>query len=105
MKEISTESFINMQTAVGLQTEQSFRTDFYFQRDFPENLIFLNHLSWNFLWSWKPEAVNLFRDLDAQLWEKCEQNPRLFLKKIGTIRLWQKANDKLYVKRLQDFAG
>ncbi len=104
MKEISTGSFTNMQTAVGLQTEQSFKANFYYQRDFPESLKFLDALSWNFLWSWKPEAVNLFRDLDAQLWEKCEQNPRLFLKKIGAIRLWQKANDNLYVKRLQNFA-
>ena len=104
MKEISTESFKNMQTAAGLETEQNFKTNFYYQRDFPVNLKFLDALSWNFLWSWKPEAVNLFRDLDAQLWEKCEQNPRLFLKKIGAIQLWQKANDNLYIKRLQNFA-
>ena len=104
MKENSTVTFTSMQTAAGSQTEQNFKTDFYYQRDFPVNLKFLDALSWNFLWSWKPEAVNLFRDLDAQLWEKCEQNPRLFLKKIGAIRLWQKANDNLYVKRLQNFA-
>jgi starch phosphorylase len=104
MKEKLKVTFTSMQTAAGSQTEQNFRINFYNQGNFPENLKFLDALSWNFLWSWKPAAVNLFRDLDAQLWEKCEQNPRIFLKKIGAIRLWQKANDSLYVKRLQDFA-
>ncbi|MDQ3749133.1 MAG: alpha-glucan family phosphorylase, partial [Acidobacteriota bacterium] len=104
MKENLMVTFTSMQTAAGSQTEQNFRTDFFYQCEFPENLKFLDTLSWNFLWSWKPEAVNLFRDLDARLWDKCEQNPRLFLKKIGGVQLWQKASDNLYVKRLQNFA-
>ena len=104
MKEISTETFTNMQSAAGLQTEQNYRTNFYFNRELPDNLRFLDALSWNFLWSWQPEAVNLLRELDAQLWETCEQNPRVFLKQIGGLQLWQKANDAEYVGRLNEFA-
>ena len=94
-----------MQSATGLQTESSFKNDFYFKRDFPDNLQFLDTLSWNFYWSWKPEAASLFREIDARLWERCEQNPRLFLQQVGGLQLWQKANDADYVERLQKFAA
>jgi starch phosphorylase len=103
MKEISTEPNINMQSAVSLYSEQSFRDDFYFRRSLPENLGFLETLSWNFYWSWSKDGTRLFRDLDAQLWEKCEQNPRQMLKKISELRLWQKANEEDYVMRLKEF--
>ncbi len=104
MKDISTETFSHMQTAASPQAEQSFRRNFYFTRELPENLRFLDALSWNFFWSWKPEAANLFRELDPKLWEICEQNPRVFLKKISSLRLWQKANDANYVERLKNFS-
>ena len=104
MKEISNDCLLNMQTAVGLQTEQNYRPDFYNKRELPEKLEFLDTLSWNFYWSWKPEGTKLFRELDPQLWEKCEQNPRLLLTQISELRLWQKANDFDYVERLQKFS-
>ncbi len=94
-----------MQSAAGVQADQNFKKDFYFTRDFPDNLQSLDTLSWNFYWSWKPEAVNLFREIDARLWEKCEQNPRLFLQQIGGLQLWQKANDAEYAERLKRFAA
>lgn len=104
MKDISTEIFTNMHSATGLQAEQFFKRDFYCQRDLPDNLKFLDTLSWNFFWSWQPEAVNLFRELDTRLWENCEQNPRLFLKRIGGLQLWRKANDQDYIGKLNAFA-
>ncbi len=57
----------------------------------------------NFYWSWQPDGVSLFRDLDPALWDKCEQNPRLLLKQIGNIRLWQRANDAAYIERVKAF--
>ena len=93
-----------MHTAVSPQAESTFKPDFYFTREFPENLQFLETLSWNFFWSWKPAAVNLFRELAPKLWDKCEQNPRVMLKKVPMLRLWQKANDAEYVERLNNFA-
>lgn len=95
----------NMQPATKLETEQNFRKDFYFNRQLPENLRFLNTLSWNFFWSWKPEGTNLFRDIDPQFWDDCEQNPRLFLKQASELRLWQKALDAGYLERLQKFSN
>lgn len=105
MKDISEETFSHMQTAASPQVEQVFRNDFYFSREFPENLQFLDTLSWNFFWSWKPEAVNLFRELDPKLWDKYEQNPRILLKKVSALRLWQKAIDTDYVERLNKFSA
>jgi starch phosphorylase len=104
MREISSDILLNMQTATGLQPDETFRENFYFTRELPDNLQFLDALSQNFYWSWKPEGARLFRELDSQLWEQCEQNPRLLLKKISGLRLWQKAGDEKYVSELQSFA-
>ncbi len=101
---MTSEPLINMQSAAGLQAEQNIKTDFFYQRELPENLQFLDTLSQNFYWSWQPEAASLFRELDPALWEKCEQNPRLLLKHIGGLRLWQKSDDAEYVSKLRGFA-
>ncbi len=99
----SPNNLIQMQSAVSPHSEQSFRNNFDFNRELPENLRFLEELAWNFYWSWRPEGINLFRELDPRLWDKCEQNPRLFLKTIKGIRLWQKANDAKYIDKLEEF--
>ena len=91
--------------AVSLQTEQSFRSDFSYTREMPENLRLLDKIAWNFYWSWRPSGAQLFRELEPSLWEKCEQNPRLLLKKISQLRLWQKSLDEDYVRKLNLFAG
>ncbi|NNF00344.1 MAG: alpha-glucan family phosphorylase [Pyrinomonadaceae bacterium] len=101
--EISGEAITDMQQAVSLQTEERYKEDFYFSKTIPQNLRFLEDLSWNFYWSWNKGGSELFRDLDSQLWEKCEQNPRRMLKEISELRLWQKANESEYVARLDQF--
>ncbi|MGC2237292.1 MAG: alpha-glucan family phosphorylase [Pyrinomonadaceae bacterium] len=93
-----------MQPATQLEKDKNYKKDFYFKRALPENLEFLETLSWNYFWSWKPEGAKLFRELDAALWERCEQNPRFFLRKISDLRLWQKVSDSDYVERLRRFS-
>ena len=90
--------------AVSPQTETIFRNDFELRRELPENLRSLDAISANFYWSWQPDGMSLFRDLDPALWDKCEQNPRVFLKELSGLRLYQKAADTSYVERLQQFA-
>ncbi len=92
-----------MQTAATQQTEQTFRNDFNLTRELPENLRCLDGISGNFFWSWQADGAKLFREIDSQLWEKCEQNPRLFLKEVSGLRLWQMANDAAYVEKLNNF--
>ena len=90
--------------AVSPQTETNFRTDFELRRELPEQLKTLAEISSNFYWSWQPEGIALFRDLDPALWDKCEQNPRLLLKKVSELRLWQKASEASYVDCVQQFS-
>lgn len=103
MIEVFRETNTNMQTAATQQTEQFFRTDFNLTRELPENLQSLDAVSRNFFWSWQPDGAKLFREIDSRLWEKCEQNPRLFLKEASSLRLWQMANDVEFVEKLNVF--
>jgi alpha-glucan phosphorylases len=103
MQEIASETESNMHPAVGLQPELIFRNDFYFNYELPETLSSLEALSWNFFWSWHPEGVELFRELDPALWQASEQNPRVLLKRVNQLRLWQKSTDADYVEKLRKF--
>ena len=95
---------ISTQQAVSPQQEQQhFRTDFDLSRTLPDELRKLDELSANFFWSWRPHGTALFRDLDPNLWEECEQNPRLLLSRIDDLRLHQKAADPAYVERVASF--
>jgi starch phosphorylase len=89
--------------AVSPQTETNFRIDFELRRELPKQLTALEEISANFYWSWQPEGVALFRDIDPALWDKCEQSPRALLKRVNDLRLWQKAADADYVERVQRF--
>lgn len=57
-------------------------------------------LSWNYWWSWAPDGESCFRDLDPDLWEECEHNPRLMLAKVSEYRLAQMATDPAYLARV-----
>lgn len=105
MKELLNDSPSDMKPATAFPTDQITRTDFHFNRDLPETLRPLEALSWNYFWSWNPEGSELFRELDPSLWQKCEQNPRLLLRNVSELRLWQKSLDAAYVERLRNFAG
>ncbi|HXG85674.1 MAG TPA: alpha-glucan family phosphorylase [Pyrinomonadaceae bacterium] len=104
MTQVSGETNINMQSAATSQTEQFFRNDFNLTGELPENLQVLDKLSQNYFWSWNTEGAALFREIDSRLWEKCEQNPRLFLKRISGLRLWQMANDADFIEKLKGFS-
>src|SRR5688572_12622284 len=98
------ESIESMQQAVQAKTPESFRTHFTEIDNLPPSIAGLNEVSKNFYWSWHPEGVELFRDLDPDLWDICEQNPRVFLKRISELRLWQQAGNGDYVRRLEAFS-
>ena len=101
MTEASTD--IATQQAVSNHTHTEFRTSFDLRRELPENLRFLENISANFYWSWQPEGVALFRDLDPALWEQCEQSPRQLLNSVSELRLWQKSTEASYVERVKRF--
>ena len=85
------------------ETPIEFRTEFSPDRPLPSELSPLNEISLNYFWSWNPEGVELFRELEPSLWQELEQNPRLLLRAVSELRLLQKAGDRDYVARLARF--
>jgi len=53
----------------------------------PEELKRLKEIAFNLWWSWEPDAVDLFRRLDRNLWDQCEHNPVKLLGKLSQERL------------------
>jgi starch phosphorylase len=51
----------------------------------------LSALAQNLWWSWDPESVSLFRDLDPVLWQQCDHNPIAMLRQIELDRLESRA--------------
>ncbi|MGH9971748.1 MAG: alpha-glucan family phosphorylase [Pyrinomonadaceae bacterium] len=65
----------------------------------------LGRLAWNYWWSWSADGASVFRDLDAELWEECEHNPRLLLARTAEYRLAQMATDPVYIDRVRKLSG
>ena len=70
----------------------------------PVSLQPLEYLSWNYWWSWSADGPGIFRDLDADLWEECEHNPRLLLTRTSEYRLAQMATDPTFTDRVRNLA-
>lgn len=70
-------------------------------RELPPTLAPLRELSWNYWWSWAPDGSEVFRDLDPNLWARCEQNPRLMLTQISDLRLAEIAADPSFAQRVE----
>lgn len=66
----------------------------------PEKLTFLNELAHNLWWAWNPEARDLFKSLDPDLWKECGKNPVLLLERISFERMAQLANDEELIGRM-----
>ncbi|MGD9978383.1 MAG: alpha-glucan family phosphorylase [Bacteroidales bacterium] len=70
------------------------------QKSLPEKLKSLDDLSRNLWWSWNIEASELFESIDKNLWDKCEQNPILFLERISLPRFQELEQDSVFVDKL-----
>jgi starch phosphorylase len=66
----------------------------------PSPLQALDRLSFNYWWSWSAEGAGVYRDLDAELWDECEHNPRLLLSGVSEYRLAEMATDPVYLDRV-----
>ncbi len=74
-------------------------------RTLPESLRALEQLSWNYWWSWAADGASVFRDLDPEIWEECEHNPRCVLREVEEYRLLKMATDPAYVRRVAQLAA
>lgn len=66
----------------------------------PEKFKRLNDIAYNMWWSWNPEAIDLYREIDLELWQKVNKNPVRFLQEVSQKKLQTKLNDIEYMKRL-----
>jgi starch phosphorylase len=67
----------------------------------PAPLTSLERLAWNYWWSWAADGESVFRDLDSEIWEECEHNPRQLLAKTSSFRLAEAATDPIYMERVR----
>lgn len=67
------------------------------QPQVPARLNRLEELARNLFWTWNSAALNLFRDLDAGLWETTGRSPLLLLRSIAPERLNAAAADGVYL--------
>src|ERR1041384_2632781 len=68
--------------------------------ELPAPLLPLERMAWNYWWSWAADGESVFRDLDADIWEECERNPRQLLAKTSAYRLAEAATDPVYLDRV-----
>jgi starch phosphorylase len=66
----------------------------------PTPLQALERLAWNYWWSWSSDGAGVFRDLDAELWDQVEHNPRMLLAQVSEYRLAEMATDPVYISRI-----
>jgi hypothetical protein len=64
------------------------------QPKLPAPLAPLERLAWNYWWSWAADGAGIFRDLDPEIWEECENNPR-------QLNCWRKRLHIVWRKQLR----
>jgi len=72
-----------------------------FQPKIPEGLSSLEELASDLYYSWNTESRMLFKRLDETLWEKCNHNPKLFLRRVAQQKLDEAVSDSNY---MEDYA-
>ena len=70
----------------------------------PSPLRRLADLAYNYWWSWTPERMSLFSNVDPTIWQACHHNPVALLESVAYERLSQIAEDPQYLKRLKILA-
>ncbi len=65
----------------------------------PKRIGKLYDISYNMWWSWNTEFLRLFKNLDIDLWEKCEKSPVKFLKLVSQEKLEWATNDNEFLKQ------
>jgi starch phosphorylase len=63
----------------------------------PERIARLRDLAYNLWWTWHPEAQDLYRHIDADLWEEDYHNPVDFLRDVRQSKLEKAAANPEYL--------
>ncbi len=68
----------------------------------PERLKRLLDLAYNLWWVWHPEAQDLYRQIDPDLWELTYHNPVRFLREVRQSRLEEVTDNPAYLTHLDE---
>ena len=60
----------------------------------------LRTLAQNLWWTWHPEVIRLFTDLDPHLWREVDHNPTAFLNRISPEQIEQRASELVLHSRI-----
>lgn len=71
----------------------------------PSKLARLKEIANNLWWCWDHDAMDLFRRLDRELWEKCYHNPVKMLGQLSQDRLNQSAQNTAFLAQLDRVCG
>ncbi len=66
----------------------------------PEKLEPLMTIAKNMWWSWTPDAIYLFQDMDRDMWEATGHNPVALLGRIEQPRLEELERDEIFLARM-----
>ena len=64
----------------------------------PQKLAGLEVLAGDLLYSWDRGVRGLFYRLDNELWETCNHNPKLFLRRVAQAKLDDMVDDHLFME-------
>jgi starch phosphorylase len=67
----------------------------------PEPLARLHELANNLIYSWDRRVRGLFRRIDAALWDRCDHNPVVFLRRVDQAQLDALAEDSDFLSEYQ----
>ena len=67
----------------------------------PDELKFLERLSYNMWWCWNYDAIELFRRINPALWRNVQGNTRAFLSTIHQEQLEELANNSGFIRHLK----
>jgi glycogen phosphorylase len=70
----------------------------------PDKLLKIRELAYNLWWTWNPDAVNLFRRIDPDLYEAVENSPIKLLSSTPQSRFEQLENDEGFLSHLDRVA-
>lgn len=67
----------------------------------PKQIEELGIIANNLWWSWNTEFLKIFKQIDIDLWERCEKNPVKFLKLVEQEKLEKAAKDDKLVREYE----
>lgn len=66
-----------------------------------DDLSSLNELAHNLWWVWNSDALDLFSELDPEIWKETKHNPVALLQRMSYERVSEIKNDKLFVEKIK----